>query len=105
ILMRQGRPLFTCESYYFYPLYPYFVALAHVLFDESFYGVVFLQFVLLGVTISIIAWLTSGVFGHRVAWLSLAILCVLAEMDFVRYYTVSVFTDNLYYPLVASAGA
>jgi hypothetical protein len=36
---------------------------------------------------------------------ALIILCALAELDFVRYYTVSVFTDNLYYPLVAGAVA
>jgi hypothetical protein len=30
-------------------------------------------------------------------------LCVLGELNFVRYYTVSVFSDNLYYPLVAAA--
>jgi 4-amino-4-deoxy-L-arabinose transferase-like glycosyltransferase len=105
LLMNQGRPLFTGQPFYFYPLYPYFVALTHMLFDESFYGVIFLQFVLLGGTIAIIAWLASDLFGDRVAWLALAILCVLAEMDFVRYYTISVFTDNLYYPLVAAATA
>jgi hypothetical protein len=105
LLMNQGRPLFTGEPFYFYPLYPYFVALTHVVFDESFFGLIFVQFLLLGATIGIISWLAYDVFGVRVAWLSLVFLCALGEMDFVRYYTVSVYTDNLYYPLVAGAVA
>jgi len=104
-LMNFGRPLFSGEPFFFYPLYPYLVALTHQLFDESFYGLVFFQFVLLGAMISIMAWFAWQMFGQRVAWITLVILAVLAELDFARYYTVSVFTDNLYYPLVALAVA
>ncbi|RPI53690.1 MAG: hypothetical protein EHM55_13050, partial [Acidobacteria bacterium] len=105
LLMNEGRALFTGNPFHFYPLYPYFVAATHLLFDESLYGLVFLQFLLLGVTFGILAWLTRAMFGIGAAWLASGMLGVLGLINFARYYTISVFTDNLYYPLVAAAVA
>ncbi|MEQ1869229.1 MAG: glycosyltransferase family 39 protein [Vicinamibacterales bacterium] len=102
-LANQGKPLFQGEPFYFYPLYPYAVALSHLLFDESFYGIVLLQFILLGATFGTIACLALELLGAGVAWATLVVLMALGEMDFVRYYTASIFTDNLYYPLVAAS--
>jgi hypothetical protein len=103
LLGNAGQPLFQGEPFFFYPLYPYFVALSHVLFDESLYGLVLLQFLLLGATFAATALMAFEMFGVVTGWVTLVLLCALGELDFVRYYTVSVFTDNLYYPLVAFA--
>ena len=103
LLMNRGQPMFNGQASGYYPLYPYFVALSHALFDESLYGLVLLQFVLLGVTVAIIVRLTFEMFGEAAAWLAMLILCVLGEANFASRYTVSVFSDNLYYPLVAAA--
>lgn len=103
LLMNRGQPIFNGQPSGYYPLYPYFVALSYTLFDESLYGLVLLQFVLLGATVVIIVRLTFEMFGEAAAWLAMLMLCVIGEINFARYYTVSVFSDNLYYPLVAAA--
>jgi hypothetical protein len=101
LLANGGKPLFQGEPFYFYPFYPYFVSLSHLVFDESFYGLILLQFILLGATMAAIACLALDLFGVGAAWGSVVVLLGLGQLDFVRYYTIAVFTDNLYYPLVA----
>jgi hypothetical protein len=61
----QGAP------FYFQPLYPYFVALAHLGFGDSLFGVVLLQRVLLVAAIGWAVALTRRLFSDTAGWIAM----------------------------------
>ena len=63
----QGAP------FYFQPLYPYFVALAHLVFGEDLFGVIFVQRLLVAATVAWCAAITARLFGTRAAWVTVAV--------------------------------
>jgi hypothetical protein len=57
--------------FYYQPLYPYFVALTHLAFGDSLFGVVLVQRVLLVATIAWVAAMTRRLFGARTGVIAL----------------------------------
>lgn len=61
----QGTP------FYYQALYPYFVALTHLGFGDGLFGIVFLQRLLLAVTVASVAAMTTRLLGPRAGWVAL----------------------------------
>lgn len=100
-LMTLGRPLGEGAAYFFHPFYSYYLAAVHALIGESLFGPVFTQFLILA-GVAVLLWrLASDCFGERAGLLGLAALVVLFELDFARYYTVTLLSENLYILTVA----
>ena len=71
-LLRQDGPAAGQGApYYYQPLYPYFLALLHVLFGDDFFGVVFVQRLLVAVTVGAVASISERLFGCRAGRLAL----------------------------------
>ncbi len=102
LIMSQGGVIGRGQPFSLYPGYAYFLAFAHWLTGESLAGVVLLNFVLLAAASLVayrIALLLVGPIG---ALGGLAWLLLIEQADFVRYYTVTLFSENLYYVLAAT---
>jgi hypothetical protein len=87
-------------AYFEYPAYGYFVAGVHWLTGESLAGVILANFVCLA-----LATLLSYAIARRLttggaALLALVWLLVLEQLDFVRYYTVTLLSENLFFLMV-----
>ncbi len=92
------------QPYYFYPLYPYVLAGAHLLLGEDHGAVVLFQYVCLG-AVGILAGLFLGKrIGGRAGVIALAALALFV-WRFAVPYTANAFTDNLYLPLVLAVVA
>jgi hypothetical protein len=85
----------------FYPGYPYFLAIAHIVTGESLAGAILLNFVALAIATLLVYALARAVMSPIAAYLALAWLLLLQQLDFVRYYTVTLLSENLFFPLVA----
>ena len=101
LLMTFGAPLGQGDAFVHYPLYSYFIGLLHVLIGEDLFGVIFVQFLLLGVTATVVHRTTKRLFGPGVALGGTIILALVFQLDFTRYYTVTLLTENLYFLTVA----
>ena len=71
-LMTLGKPVGAGSAYYYQPLYAYFLALAHLAFGESLWGIYFLQRLLLAVTILTVWSMGELLFGARIGLATLA---------------------------------
>jgi len=96
ILMTFGKPIGAGAPYFYYPLYSYFIALVHKLISEDLSGVIFVQFLILAVTAIIVHRTAKMLFGRTVALWALVVLVMQMQLDFVRYYTVTLLSENLY---------
>ncbi|MFP5379325.1 MAG: glycosyltransferase family 39 protein, partial [Vicinamibacteria bacterium] len=78
VIMRGGLPAGQAEPFYYQPLYPYVLALTHVVFGEDTFGIVFLQ--RLGMWAAVLAaWrIAARLFGPREALATLAVAVVFA---------------------------
>jgi hypothetical protein len=85
-----------------YPGYIYLVAAVHRVVGESLAGVVLTNFVLLGAATVFVYRLAREFVSPRGALFALGWLLVLEQMAFVRYYTVTLLSENLFFPLVAA---
>lgn len=95
-LMTLGQPLGAGEPYFFHPFYSYFLAATHGLIGESLFGPVFVQFLILA-GVAFLMWrLTFDVFGPVAAAVACVALLAIFELDFARYYTVTLLSENLY---------
>jgi len=95
-MMMLGEPTGQGHAYFYHPLYCYFLAVVHALTGESLFGPVFLQFVILGV-VAVLMWrFAADLFGDTAATIGAAALVALFELDFVRYYTVTLLSENIY---------
>jgi hypothetical protein len=100
-IMSQGGVIGRGQPFSLYPGYAYFLMLVHQLTGESLAGVVLANFIALGVTTVIAYRIARHLFGPAGALGALAWLMLIEQADFVRYYTVSLFSENLYVVLVA----
>ena len=95
-LMTFGKPLGEGAPYFWHPLYTYFLAAVHALTGESLFGPVFVQFLILA-AVAVMMWrFAERHFGEMPALAGLFALVVIFELDFARYYTVTLLTENLY---------
>jgi dolichyl-phosphate-mannose-protein mannosyltransferase len=95
-LMTLGRPIGQADPYFYHPLYSYFLAAVHGVSGESFFGPVFVQFLILAVVAAIMWSFAQELFGTLPACAGVAALVLLFELDFVRYYTVTLLSENIY---------
>jgi hypothetical protein len=87
------------HEYYWYPLYPYGLAAAHLLFGEDFATIILFNFLCIG-TCGIFFWL---MLRNRLAE-GAGVAAIVALGVFLRLlaapYCMNAFTDNLYLPMV-----
>jgi hypothetical protein len=96
LLLTRGKPIGQADPYFYHPLYCYFLAAVHSLTGESLFGPVFVQFLILA-TVAAIMWrFAAELFGTLAAGVGLAALVLIFELDFTRYYTVTLLSENLY---------
>jgi 4-amino-4-deoxy-L-arabinose transferase-like glycosyltransferase len=81
-------------------LYSYFLALVHYLTGEDLFGVVVFQFIVLLLATILVHRLTRRLFGSDAALLALGLLLTVEQTAFVRYYTVTLLAENLYFLMV-----
>jgi hypothetical protein len=101
VLMLFGRPPGQGLVLYYYPGYIYFVAAMHAVGGEDLSTVIFVQFLLLWAANVVVYRIGSRLFDPRVALAAVAALVVIEEMAFMRYYTVTLLSENLYFFTVA----
>ncbi|HWW82834.1 MAG TPA: glycosyltransferase family 39 protein, partial [Vicinamibacterales bacterium] len=75
-LMTLGRPLGMGEPFYYQPLYPYVLAGLHWLFGEGFFAIVYIQRLLVAVSVAFVWRLTHVLFGARIGLVGLAVALV-----------------------------
>jgi len=96
LLMTFGQPLGEGRSYFYHPLYGYFLAAVHGITGESLFGPVFVQFLILA-AVAVLMWrLALELFGPTPAAAGVLALVAILELDFARYYTVTLLSENLY---------
>lgn len=96
LLMTFGRPLGEGAPYFFHPFYSYFLAAVHLVTGETLFGPIFVQFLILA-AVAVLMWrLSADLFGEMAATVAVVALVAIFEMDFARYYTVTLLTENLY---------
>jgi len=89
-------------AFYFYPLYSYALAVAHLLFGEDFSAVIILNFCCIASGV-LLAWqLAFRRMGRAAAFLGLAAFGVFTKLHLFRYGDMA-YTDNLFFPLVLVA--
>ena len=96
LLMTLGKPLGEGAAYFYHPFYSYVLAGVHLVAGESLFAPVFVHFLILAVTALLLWSFASGLFGRIAATCGLAALIVVFEVDFVRYYTITLLSENLY---------
>jgi hypothetical protein len=97
LLMRFGRPLGSGEVFYYYPGYSYFLAAIHRLAGEDLAGPLFVHFLLLFGANVMIYRLAEAMFDRPVAVGAIFALVGIEEMAFMRHYTVTLLSENLYF--------
>ena len=100
-LLPRGQVPGKGLPYFEYPGYGYFVAGTHWLTGESLAGVILINFVLLAVATLLVHAIARRLVGDRAALLAVLWLLAIEQMDFVRYYTVTLLSENLFFLLVA----
>ena len=95
-LMPLGHAIGAGEPYFYHPFYSYFLAGVHALAGESLFGAIFIHFLILAVTALVVAGLVRRTFGSFAATAAMLGLLLLFEIDFVRYYTTTLISENLY---------
>lgn len=101
LMMSEGGVIGRGQPFSLYPGYGYFVALVHAVTGESLAGVVLVNFLLLAAATLVAYYLGRRLLGPVAALGGLAWLLAIEQADFVRYYTVTLFSENLYFVLVA----
>jgi hypothetical protein len=103
VLMTEGQPLGAGRAYFAYPGYTYFIALVHAVVGESLAGVVLMNFVMLALASVFVLRLARVLVPPPAAVLAVVWLVALQQAAFVRYYTVTLLSENLF--VATSAGA
>ena len=96
LLMTLGRPVGEGDAYFYHPFYSYVLAGVHAVAGESLFGPIFMQFLVLAITGFLMWSFARSVFGTVPAMCGLAALLVVFEVDFIRYYTVTLLSENIY---------
>jgi hypothetical protein len=100
-LMPRGSLPGSGLPYREYPAYGYLVAAAHWLTGDSLAGVILINFLCLALATMLVYGIARRVTNERAALVAVAWLLLLEQLDFVRYYTVTLLSENLFFPLVA----
>jgi len=99
-LMNDGAP--TGMAFFVYPGYGYFLAGVHAITGEPLAGPVLVNFIALGIATILVYSMARVIVAPLAAYIAVAWLLVLEQLDFVRYYTVTLLSENLFFPLVAA---
>jgi hypothetical protein len=102
LIMSQGGVIGNGQPFSLYPGYAYFVALVHAVAGESLAGVVLMNFVLLAIATLVAHRIARHLVGPLAAFAGVIWLLLIEQADFVRYYTVTLFSENLYFVLAAA---
>ncbi|MGQ0736166.1 MAG: glycosyltransferase family 39 protein [Acidobacteriota bacterium] len=102
LLMPEGLAIGQGSPFFYYPGYAYFVALAHAVTGESLAGVILSNFIMLALASVLVYRLARALFGTPTALVALVWLLALEQLDFVRYYTVTLLSENLFVFTVAA---
>lgn len=100
-LIREGKPVGKGLPFFIYPGYSYFVAAMHRLTGESLAGVILSNFIVLGIATAVIYAIALRFTSRTGALIGVGWLLVLQQLDFVRYYTVTLLSENLFFLLLA----
>ena len=96
LLMPLDAPIGAGVPYFYHPFYPYVLAAIHALTGESLFGPILFHFLLLAATGLVMFALVRPLFGMTAAVCGVAALVVIFELDFIRYYTITLLSENLY---------
>ncbi len=99
-LMNEGG--LSTTPFFVYPGYGYFVAGVHAVTGESLAGVILVNFVALAVATILVYAMARMIVTPLAAYVAVAWLLILEQLDFVRYYTVTLLSENLFLLLVAA---
>lgn len=99
-LMNNGAA--TGGAFNVYPGYGYFLGAVHVLTGESLAGVVLANFVALAAATIFVYGLARMLTTPLAAYVAVGWVLALEQLDFVRYYTVTLLSENLFFLLVAA---
>lgn len=97
-LMTRGAA--TAPPFFSYPGYSYYLAAVHLATGESLAGVVLMNFIVLAAATQLVYAIARQLTSPPAAVVAVAILVVLEQLDFVRYYTVTLLSENLFVLLV-----
>jgi hypothetical protein len=97
ILQLYGQPLGKGDVFYYYPGYSYFLAAVHAIGSEDLSTPIFANFLLLFGANVIVFGLAVRVFGRRAAFGAALFLLTIEELAFIRHYTVTLLSENLYF--------
>lgn len=96
LLMPLGAAIGSGVPYFYHPFYPYVLAAIHALGGESLFAPIFSHFLVLAITALVMFALARKLFGEVAAGAGVAALLVIFEVDFIRYYTITLLSENLY---------
>ena len=97
VLLRFGQPMGQAGVYYYYPGYSYFLAAVHALGSEDLSAPIFSHFLLLCAANLLVFGIAERVFDRRTAVGALFALVAIEELAFIRHYTVTLLSENLYF--------
>ncbi|HEX6162039.1 MAG TPA: glycosyltransferase family 39 protein [Vicinamibacterales bacterium] len=100
-LLPRGAVPGKGPPYFEYPGYGYFVAGVHWLTGDSLAGVILINFVCLAIATVLVHAMARRLVGQHAALMAVLLLLAVEQMDFVRYYTVTLLSENLFFLLVA----
>jgi hypothetical protein len=101
VLMLFGQPRGHGDPLYYYPGYIYFLAGVHAIGGEDLSTLVLAHFLLLCCANVVVYQIATLLFDRRVPSIAVATLVVIEELAFIRHYTVTLLSENLYFFTVA----
>jgi hypothetical protein len=101
-LLRQPGPAAgQGTAFYFQPLYPYFLALAHLAFGESLFGAVLVQRLLVAAAAGWTAAMSKRLFGDAAGWIALIAGGIFLYVKLGRWSGVFL-AESLFTPLLVA---
>src|SRR6185369_2072224 len=100
-LMRFGQPLGSGDAFYYYPGYSYFLAAVHAVGGEDLSSPIFVHFILLFLTNVVVFRMAESMFNRTAAIGAVGLLVLIEEIAFIRHYTTTILSENLYILTVA----
>lgn len=100
-LMTLGDPIGHGTAFYYQPLYPYVLALSHLVFGDGFFGIVLVQRLLVWVTVALVWPTTLALFGPRAGAVGLAAFVPFAAIKLGHWAEV-LLGEILFIPIVCA---
>jgi hypothetical protein len=98
-LMLLGHPAGQGAPFYYQPLYPYFLALTHLIFGEDLSGAYMVQWLLAGVTVIVVWKISTRLFGAQIGHAALVLGIIYFAGKLVPMAGL-LLTEDLFMPLV-----